>query len=276
MLRLHREESKPSPFYLPEETNCVSNIAYSWSGRIKEPSSFPPSTHEIIEKCRPLWERDGFNLLTFKSKDNVLLTAFETSPRISPVEFCRKIKGRLSHQFRVNGVPVEFSRAVSFRSLGHNTTKIVNQYVKNQVMKEDLADEAYRKILKKHTQWDCQRDLTWASATHYGLYWYNIHLVIVAADRNIRIAKDETFETIKRTLPKIALKNGCEIAHFAIVPDHIHISLAANPKLAPFQIGMSFLNNLAYVLDVGECWRREFYVGTFSEYDLKALKGSRR
>lgn len=272
MLQIQREESKPTPFYLPEKTSCVSNIVYSWAGKTKGGKPSPITTAETIEGCRSAWNEDGFDLLTYKCKNETILATCETSPHISPVDFCRKIKGRLSHQSRKNGNALTFSRAVSFRSLGYNSTEIVNQYVKNQIIKEDLADENYRERLKAYTLSECQRDLSWASSTHYGLYWYNIHLVIVAADRSIRISKDETFEKIKRTLPKIAKKHVCEIAHFAIVPDHIHVSLAANPKLSPFEIGLSFLNNLAYVLNIGVCWRNEFYVGTFSEYDLDALK----
>ena len=272
MHQIQKGGSKPQPPYPTNKTKCVSNITYSWSGRTKDNAPFPSSTLEIIEQCRENWRQAGINLLTSKCKENIILAAFEVSPEIAPVDFCRKIKGLLARQFRVNGINLNFSRAVSFRSLGHNTTEIVNQYVKNQVIKEDLADENFREHLKKYTLWDCQRDLSWASSTSYGLYWYNIHLVIVAAARDIRISKDKTFEKIKCTLPKIAAKNSCEIAHFAIVPDHIHISLAGNPKLTPFEIGLSFLNNLAYTLNVGKCWRDEFYVGTFSEYDLSALK----
>lgn len=272
MIQIQKEENKPQPLYPAEKTQCISTITYSWSGRTKDNTNFPSTTPEIIEQCRDHWEQSGINLLTSKQRENTILAAFEVTPEISPVDFCRKIKGLLSRQFRVNGVNVNFSRSVSFRSLGHNTTEIVNQYVKNQILKEDLADENFREQLKKYTLWDCQRDLSWASSTHYGLYWYNLHLVIVVAARNIRIAEYETFDKIKSVLPRIADKNGCEIAHFAVVPDHIHISLAGNPKMTPFEIGLSFLNNLAYSMKVGKCWREDFYVGTFSEYDLEALK----
>ena len=53
--------------------------------------------------------------------------------------------------------------------------------------------------------------------------------------------------------------------------DHIHIALKGNPKKSPADIGLSFLNNLWYSLNVGAVWKREFYVGTFSEYSLRKI-----
>jgi hypothetical protein len=56
------------------------------------------------------------------------------------------------------------------------------------------------------------------------------------------------------------------------MPDHIHIALKGNPKKSPMDIGLSFLNNLWYFLNVGAVWKREVYAGSFSEYSLKELE----
>ena len=105
-----------------------------------------------------------------------------------------------------------------------------------------------------------------------GRYWFNIHLVIVVADRKNPITKAENFEMIKGYILKIADKKEYGIAHLAIMPDHIHISLRGNPEMSPFGIGLSFMNNLSYLLGNNQCWDCEFYVGTFSEYSLEKLR----
>ena len=114
-------------------------------------------------------------------------------------------------------------------------------------------------------------DISIPSKTHSGRYWYNLHLVIVNDDRESGMTKKETFQKISDYIPKIALKKSCNIAKFAIMPDHIHIDLRGNVEISPFDIGLSFMNNLAYGLNSGRCWSDRFYVGTFGSYDLSKI-----
>lgn len=56
------------------------------------------------------------------------------------------------------------------------------------------------------------------------------------------------------------------------MPDHLHVALRGRIENSPEEIGLSFLNNLAYALGRNRIWKDEYYVGTFSEYDVDTLR----
>ena len=166
---------------------------------------------------------------------------------------------------------MRFSREVGFRTLGENTHEIVNNYVRKQVGKSDYVDKRFKKFLSGFTVLENDTDLSVPLVIAHGRYWYNIHLVVVVSNRRCPVSREENFERIKSCIMKIALKKNCWIAGFAVLPDHVHISLKGNPEISPAEIGLSFMNNLAYVLG-HKCWSEEFYVGSFSEYSLDKLR----
>lgn len=259
------------PIYSEENISCVESLNYSCSSWLRDSAVFPEITAKAINDCRPKWFEDGFNLTNWDLNSGALQFCFAVKAEIPPVKFMQKVKGRLDHALRKLGHAVIFSRKIAFRCLGENTREIVNGYVKKQVRKSDFADERYKKFLGNYTIFESKTNLKEPFTKYSGKYWYNIHLVIVAADRSLPITQSENFEKLKIYIPKIATKKECKIAHFAIMPDHIHISLRGNPELSPREIGLSFLNNLAYILGNFQCWNSEFYVGTFSEYSVDKL-----
>ena len=260
------------PIYTSDNTKCIHSLHYSWDGWLNEETHFPDFTPSVINTCIPLWEKDGFYLIKQSVKADMIQCCFSALPDISPVKFTQRIKGRLDHAFRKTETPIQFSRKLGFRCLGENIRQTVNNYVKKQVQKSDYVDSQYKDFLTDFTQFESQTDLSEPIVNVRSRYWYNIHLVIVAADRRFPVTKKENFETIKQYIPKIANKKKCIIAHFAIMPDHIHISLKGNPEISPYDIGLNFMNNLSYVLGYRKCWNEEFYVGTFSEYSMDKLR----
>jgi REP element-mobilizing transposase RayT len=53
--------------------------------------------------------------------------------------------------------------------------------------------------------------------------------------------------------------------------DHLHVALRGDHRQSPLEIALAFQNNLAYLL--GEAlWTENFYVGTFSEYSMRAVR----
>jgi REP element-mobilizing transposase RayT len=271
MLNITSSEGVPDPSFTSQNTSCVHNLFYSWHAVLSELREFPSNTSEIIEQCIPLWANDGFECLQFNHKSTILQILCKVQPEISPEKFSQKIKGRLTYAFKQSSVYLKFSRALGFRALGFNTSEIVKNYIKGQFRKEDLADSRYREVLKQFTESDNSILFAEAHKNKRSRYWYNIHLVIVIADRTLPLTKNVSFEKIKNLIPRIAEKHNHKVADFAIMPDHIHIALQADPKETPYEIGLSFLNNLTYAMKMRYFWRNEFYVGTFSEYSLNSL-----
>jgi hypothetical protein len=56
------------------------------------------------------------------------------------------------------------------------------------------------------------------------------------------------------------------------MPDHLHLSLRGNIAHSPTEIALSFQNNLAYSLGQVRFLADTFYVGTFGEYDMWAVR----
>jgi REP element-mobilizing transposase RayT len=57
------------------------------------------------------------------------------------------------------------------------------------------------------------------------------------------------------------------------MPDHVHMALRGNINESPEEIALAIMNNTAYAMGQNSIWQRGFYVGTFSEYDVRALRG---
>jgi hypothetical protein len=56
------------------------------------------------------------------------------------------------------------------------------------------------------------------------------------------------------------------------MPDHLHIALRGDHERSPNEIVYAFQNNLAYAVGQQHLWQDPFYVGTFSEYDMDAVR----
>ena len=108
------------------------------------------------------------------------------------------------------------------------------------------------------------------SDTNSGRYWYNLHLVLVVAGR-YRIGAEDYLPQLQATARQAALKHGCTIKALSVMPDHVHVALRGNLEMSPLEIGLAFQNHMA-----SECrlWEDQFYIGTFGEYSLRAVKNN--
>jgi len=260
-----------TPLYSEHEVNVVSSLHYSWDGWLSKGAPLPQNVDTAIELCKPLWLEDDFIFENYDLDQGSLKCLFEVDPTISAVTFTKRIKGRLDHAFRQLGTPVKFSRKVGFRSLGSNTRNVVNQYVEKQVGKSDYIDPKFKSFLNDFTVVDRSVDLKEFSSVAHGRYCCNVHLVLVIDDRRYPIEDRDMFVKVRDTCFKIAVKHDHKIARLAIMPDHIHISLRVDPKVPTKELGICFLNNLAYCMGRHRWWSREFYVGSFSEYSVDIL-----
>ena len=86
----------------------------------------------------------------------------------------------------------------------------------------------------------------------------------------------ETFVKVRETCPRIAARKGYALAEMQVMPDHVHLSLRGGIEDSPAEIGPAFLNNLAFVPGYRRVWSDEFYVGSFSEYEVAKIGGRHR
>lgn len=256
--------------YAPRNLNPAFSLGYDWTGWPTAGTMLPPSIADIARLTASIWQNDSLQLLELRALRAMIQILFSVTPMVSPVFFCQRVKGRLQHALRQAGTPVDFSRKVSFRSLGENTSEIVENYIRGQVGKERFADPRFAEIMKQFTVICKEVDLTAPTATNSGRYWYNLHLVLVVAQR-FRITNTEKLGQLRDAVFAVATQKDCHVAALAVMPDHLHAALRGNIQMSPAEIAISFQNGLAKAAGC-RVWKEGFYVGTFSEYDLDVVR----
>lgn len=204
------------------------------------------------------------------SHDHLLIT-FSARPDISPVLLATRAKRRLQYAYRtVDNIQCKFSRKLAVRTVGDNSTEDVRRYIAQQVPNATDVDAPLRQLL---TQFTVERDvdLVAASETLSGRYWYNLHLVLVT-DGRYRVVDAPGLAVLRDQSFRIADRKGYVIASLSVMPDHLHAALRGNVAQSPHDIALSFQNNLAYALGRGKLWQETYYVGTFGEYTMGAVR----
>ena len=258
------------PLYNRDDLRAAYQLRYSWTGWFK--SEFKEQPESIFDAVDPLWEQDGLRRLEQAwSADRVQIT-FSAKPDVSPVYLATRAKGRLQYLLRnqMSGFP-GFSRKVSVRSIGENTSRDVAAYIASQVDKQAFVDPRFAKQISEFTRIFSAVDLAAPTESARGRYWYNLHVVLIVACRD-RIRDLAQLRTLFERSLRIAERKGHRIASISVMPDHLHMALRGNMEQSPVEIALDFLNNLAYALGQVRTWQDGFYAGTFSEYDMNAIR----
>jgi REP element-mobilizing transposase RayT len=190
---------------------------------------------------------------------------------VSPTFFAARVKGRLQHAWRAAGMPLAFSRKLAVRTIGKNTRDEVEAYIRRQVAKEPLADPRFKQFLGEFTVADPRVDLRQPTASDSGRYWYNLHVVLVVVER-YRFCDRVSLTTLRDWTISIGRKKGYGISTLSVMPDHMHLALRGKIEHSPEEIALGFLNNLAYAFGQKPIWQPSYYVGTFGEYDMDAVR----
>ena len=258
------------PRYTAHNLSSAFSLRYDWTGWPTEGTTLPPSAIDIARSIASLWEQDGLRLMEPHATAKKIQLLFSVTPAISPTFFTMRVKGRLQHALRKAGTPVQFSRKVSFRSLGENITAQVAGYLHRQVGKEGFVDPRFERIMNEFTVACPQVVLAEPAASSSGRYWYNLHVVLVVADR-LRITNPVKLGLLRDAAFVVAERTGCQIAALAVMPDHVHAAVRGNYEMSPQEIALALQNGLAQALGC-RVWQDGFYVGTFSEYDLDVIR----
>ena len=269
-LTFQRVKPAGEPLYTAHCLSPAFSLRYDWTGWPTDGTSLPPTPAAVARDAAPTWEPDGLRLLEAHATADKVQLLFSVTPQVSPAFCCMRAKGRLQHALRKAGTPVDFSRKVSFRSLGENTTPDVEGYIRGQVGKERFADPRFERIMRQFTVTCPEVALAEPSESHSGRYWYNLHLVLVVADR-FRITNPEKLAQLRDATFPIAGETDCRVAALSVMPDHVHMALRGDIQRSPEEIALAFQNGLAHTVGC-RAWQDGYYVGTFSEYDLDVIR----
>lgn len=75
---------------------------------------------------------------------------------------------------------------------------------------------------------------------------------------------------------RIATQKGHLVSRLSVMPDHLHIALRPAIDQSPADVALAYQNNLAFLLGQKRMWKDGFYVGTFGEYTIQAVRNAVR
>ncbi|MDP1560862.1 MAG: transposase [Pirellulaceae bacterium] len=262
----------PSPLYRPENIDSPSfKLRYTWTGW-PSTGSFPPQPDQsFFDTLADTWETDGIRLLEKHWQPDKLQFTCSVRPTMASTLFTARVKARLQYALRNAGTRIEFSRKVAFRSLGENKREQVEGYIANQVAKAQFIDPRFAELIARYTQVNNYVSLREPTATNRGRYWYDLHLVLVTEHRE-RFVDEVSLNRIKEVCEKNAQKKGYLLGSISVMPDHVHLALRGNVEETPESIALGFMNNIAFVFGQQPVLRPGYYVGTFGEYDMGAVR----
>lgn len=256
--------------YDPATANPAFHLRYTWTGWPSR-GIFKQTAVELLQNVMPLWESDGMRLLEHNWTSQSVQLVFSAKPFVSPRLVASRAKGRLDHAMRNAGLQMPLSRKLAVRTVGDNVTKEVETYIENQVGKERLVDPRFEAFMKEFTVINHDVDLSRASETARGRYWYNLHIVLVTAER-YRIVDRTRLATLRDWSMRVSREKGHLISRLSVLPDHLHLALRGDPSQSPNDIVGAYQNNLAYALGQQPVWNDSFYAGTFSDYNMEAIR----
>ena len=134
-----------------------------------------------------------------------------------------------------------------------------------------MADRKVQERLPQYQIKNLEVDLSQPIRSSHGLYVYNLHLVLVNSGRWIEI-RDDILNKMRNMIVNISKKNRCRLSAAGIFPDHIHLTIGCSSVESPEDIALSYLNNLAHAQGMRPIYQAGYYVGTFGEYDLGAVR----
>ncbi|TWT64675.1 transposase [Allorhodopirellula solitaria] len=262
----------PKPIYVLENTRPAYHLRYTWTGWPAGGSAFPSQPDDdFFRQLDEQWATDNLKHLSTAWERSQVQLGFSAIPTVSPVLCVSRAKGRLQHALRLARNTVKFSRKVAFRGIGANHTAEVEEYVSQQVDREKFVDPRFAAMLKRFTTLDSSVALDQPSESISGRYWYDVHIVLVTSNR-VRYRRQRDFEALDRSLVATAKKHHHRLAARAWMPDHLHVAMRGNIEESPAEIALAIMNNTAYTMGQNAIWQHGFYAGTFSEYDVRALR----
>jgi REP element-mobilizing transposase RayT len=114
-------------------------------------------------------------------------------------------------------------------------------------------------------------DLSQPAESARGRYWHNLHLVLVV-ERHARIHDISVLRTLRDSFLKVAARKGHAVSRISVMQGHLHALVRAQPQVSPLEIVFAYQNNLAYRIRQSALWSKGFYVGTFGEYSMRAIR----
>ncbi len=256
----------PDAIYTADNVSLAYELRWSvavfWTQAAPAPTDWLTSLQEVTEP-------DGVRILEHRfTKDNVSQFLISTKPPVAPAQILRSVKGRLQHLVRA-ALPKAFRRNYSIRSVGAANQQAVEAYVATQLQHHPMADPRIEAMLAPYQFADDRLDLGRPRRSSHGEFIYNLHLVAVHQQR---FAEVDGCRRTTEMLHGAARKRNHLLSRVGLLVDHLHWTVGCGIEESPLEVGLSYLNNLAYAHGMRALYQFGFYVGTFGPYDMNAVR----
>ena len=261
------ETAKPQAVYSGENIEVAYQLDWSLTIFWRKPLW----TDDWFESLHAAMEPDGIRLLKHRfSEPHISLFLVSTKPDVLPINIPRRVKGRLQHLVR-DRVKKPFQRNYDLRSVGSTTREKLEGYLGSQLEHHPEEDRKVYWMLADMQVIRPDVDLSQPRFTSHGRFWSNLHVVMVN-DWRWRETNAQNIERVRAMLIRAAEKKQHLLSRIAILPDHVHLLLGTNLEESPLSVGLSYMNNVAFVYDMQPILKPGCFIGTFGEYDLGAIQ----
>jgi hypothetical protein len=215
-------------------------------------------------------EADGLRVLGHRFQEpGVSQFSLSTLADTAPLFLVKRVKGRLQYLVR-KSLPKAFQWNYALRSFGPATRAAVEGYIAAQLQRHPMADARVQAALER-LQINCPEvDLSRPRGTSHGIYWYNLHVVLVHQER-WREVREDVLEQVKSMVEGVCRKKEYLLSRAGILADHIHLAIGCPIEMPPCDIALSFLDNLAFAHGMKPVFQFGAFVGTFGEYHQGAV-----
>jgi REP element-mobilizing transposase RayT len=166
--------------------------------------------------------------------------------------------------------PKAFSRNYGLVSVGSARRDLIEHYVETQLNHHRMADPRVQTALFEQ-QFVGNSELSIPRMNSHAQFVYNLHVVLVNAE-HLNDLRQEVLGRRREMILSASQRKGHLLSRVAILTDHVHLMLGCQLNESPAEIALAYMNNLAYVEGMEPVYQFGYYVGTFGEYDLQAIR----
>ena len=195
-----------------------------------------------------------------------------TQPHTAPSLIVKSVKGRLQNLIQ-DPVPKAFRRNFRLTSLGAANRETIEAYVASQLDHHRMSDDRVDRMLADFQIEFPETKLSQPLRSAHGEYLYNLHLVLVYAGRWREIRRDQ-LQITSDMIIRSAQAKGHRLSRLALLADHLHLTLGVPPEMSPGDVALSYMNNIAFAHGMTDLFSSSYYVGTFGEFDMQAVRRS--
>ena len=208
----------------------------------------------------------GANVQLKVLADNARTVIRDNEHRVWRVRVLACVKGRLQYLVR-DDLPKAFRRNYSIQSVGEGNQKVVEDYVAKQLQQHRWADPRIATMLAPYQL----GDLGLIRQSSHGQFVYNLHFVAVHQERYAAI-REEDWKRTSQMLQGVARKKEHRLSRVGLDLDHVHWTIGCPLEESPLEIGLCYLNNLAFAHGMRPLYQFGLHVGTFGTIGMGAVR----